>query len=85
MKKISILVFSSALFVSCSSQDPFCDCLDATDSMNKYTEKLMSRQATEEEAEKVKELRTLKNEACKAFETMDGPTMLQKKEACEQN
>lgn len=85
MKKFPFIAAITLCLLSCSSQDdPFCDCLNATDNLNDYTEKLMTRQATTEEAEKVKELRTKKDEACKAFETMDGPTMLKKKEACEQ-
>ena len=85
MKKFSLLVGTALCLLSCSSQDDaFCNCLSATESLNNYTEKLMSKQATAEEAEKVKELRNEKDKACKAYETMDGPTMLKKKEACEQ-
>lgn len=78
-------ISASIVLVSCSSKDDaFCDCLSATDSLNNYTEKLMSRQATSAEVKEVKELRQKKDKACEAYETMDGPTMRQKKEACEQ-
>lgn len=76
-------MISLALY-SCSNRDEaFCDCMKAGEELNNFAQKLMEQEATESEAKELKSLRDNKKEACKAYETMDGPTMIEKKKACE--
>lgn len=85
MKK-AILPISVLLLFSCSTpSDPFCDCLEAGEKLNNFSEKLMEGSATEDEATELKQLRDAKKSACEEYETMDGATMREKKAACEEN
>ena len=84
MKIIVSVCLLIALCSSCSTKDAaFCECMSAGEELNNYAQDLLEGDVTEVEATKLKGLRTKKDEACKAYETMDGPTMLEKKEACE--
>jgi hypothetical protein len=56
----------------------------AGEELNDFAQKLMDREATKEEAVKLRALRSKKDTTCKAYETMDGPTMIEKKKTCEE-
>lgn len=84
MKKLTIVALFSIILISCSNRDEaFCDCMSAGEELNNYAQKLMEHEATKTEAQELKVLRDKKQAACKAYETMDGPTMIEKKKACE--
>ena len=84
--KTRIFFISALLLVGCSSNkdQAFCDCLDATEKLNNFSEPFMTKHPTEEEQTKLKDLQKKKDEACSEYETLDGETARQKKEACEE-
>ena len=85
MKIIGSICLSIVLSTSCSTKDAaFCDCMSAGEELNDFAQNLMEGEATEEQASKLKNLRTKKDKACEPYETMDGPTMIEKKKACEE-
>ena len=74
------------MITACSSDkdQAFCDCLEATETLNNYSQPFMTKQPTEDEQAKLKDLQKKKEDACVEYETLDGETARQKKEACEQ-
>ena len=74
-----------SIATSCSNKDAaFCECMSAGGGVDDYAQDLMEGEATKEQATKLKDLRTKKDIACASYETMDGPTMIEKKKACEE-
>lgn len=82
MKK---LVFLSIILVSCSSNDSFCDCLEAGENLNEFSATLFEDEPTLADKEKLKELRNKKDKACEAFSTMSGEELLKRKKNCTDN
>lgn len=82
--KNTVLLFGLTLFtaISCSQKDPICDCIKASDELNKETKALFTHTPTEKDVKKVKELRKKKKKACVDFQEMSGKEMLKRKETC---
>ncbi len=78
--------FASAfvfLLFSCSHKDEqFCDCLKAGEELNEYSSKLFDEVITPEIQKKMQELKAKKTTACKNYQKMGGPEMLELKENC---
>lgn len=84
MQKLFLLCSIILVMNACSSRDEaFCKCLKAGDELNTQSKKMLLDQSSSDERKKFKQLRKQKEEACRPYRTMDGPTMLEKKKACE--
>jgi hypothetical protein len=82
MKSISL--FALLFFTACSSKDEqFCQCLNAGQELNRYTQQFFDRMPSSYEEERVKELKGIKSNACKDYQLMSGKIMRQKKVECE--
>lgn len=81
-----VLFISALVLFSCSSDKDtaFCDCLEATETLNNYSQQFMSKTPNETESMKIKDLHAKKDSICATFEMIDGPTAKKKKEACEE-
>lgn len=81
----NILIVSVVFLLSaCNSKDEqFCQCLKAGEELNNFSSTLMQGKITDEKANKLKKLKSDKAEACKDYQTMAGPEMLEKKAACQ--
>lgn len=81
----NLLIISSILILSaCNSKDEqFCECLKAGEELNVFSSSLLQEEITKEKSDKLKNLKKLKTEACKDYQTMDGPEMLKKKAECQ--
>lgn len=81
----NLLIISTILILSaCNSKDEqFCECLKAGEELNVYSSSLLQEEITKEKSDKLKNLKKLKTEACKDYQTMDGPEMLKKKAECQ--
>lgn len=83
MKNI-LIISTICLLSACNSKDEqFCDCLKAGEELNVFSSDLMQGKITKEKADKLKKLKSLKADACKDYQTMSGPEMLEKKAACQ--
>lgn len=72
---------------ACSGDDAekdeqFCKCMEVGDELNKYSAELLERQATAEDAKKMKELRDQSKKECSKYYQMSGEEMLKRKKAC---
>ncbi len=78
-------IFVLAVFCcSCSSgDDAFCECLSAGEELNNETQKFFDTAPSEDDAKRIEELKTKKNEACKNYTMMGGDEMRKLQEACE--
>lgn len=84
MIKTAAILFLSILILSCSSKDiQFCECSSAGETLNEYTQQFFEKTPSDRQLEKLIELKTAKEEACKDYQTMAGEEMRAKKEACE--
>lgn len=85
MQRLFFLCSIILVVSACSSKDEaFCECLKAGEELNTQSKKMLLDQSDSEERKKFKQLRKQKEEACKAYRTMDGPTMLEKKKGCKE-
>jgi len=79
------LIIAALALSACGSKDEqFCECLKAGDELNKVTAKFMTEVPTEKDAEKIQELKSEKNEACKSYTEMSGDEMRKRKADCEE-
>ncbi|MES2800232.1 MAG: hypothetical protein V4638_09475 [Bacteroidota bacterium] len=74
------------LFSACSSEKDqvFCDCMTAGEELNNHSKKLLEGAVTQEMADKQQVLLKTKKEKCKNYQTMSGPEMQKRKEACKE-
>ena len=80
MKKTLFFVSVLAIISSCTSKDnQFCTCLKAGEELNAHSVQLFDGNISKEKAEKQQKLIEAKKEACKNYETMTGPEMLERK------
>lgn len=86
---MKVLLFSASLFflfgitlTSCGGKDTICDCIEAGEKLNKESHKLLTKTPTEADAKKMKELKKVKEQKCKDFQTMSGEEMLERKATC---
>lgn len=81
----NLLILSSILILSaCNSKDEqFCECLKAGEALNAFSSTLMQGKITKEKADKLKQLKALKSDACRDYQTMSGPEMLERKADCQ--
>ena len=78
-----ILPFSILILFSCNSRDPkMCDCLDAGDKLNKFSSKLLTKEASQKDVAEMKKLKAEKAKKCADFQMMSGEEMLKKKATC---
>lgn len=84
MKKIVIIVGAIAFLSSCVAKkdEQFCKCLKASDDLNAHSVELFEGDITKVQADKQQDLIKAKKEACKNYETMTGPEMLERKKEC---
>lgn len=84
MQRLILICSLFWIIGACSSKDEaFCNCLKAGEAFNAQSERMLEDQTNPAEREKYKQLRKKKEESCRDYRTMDGPTMLKKKQACE--
>ena len=78
------ILISTLLFVSCSGSkdDQFCKCLKASEELNELSNDVLSGGVDQHKADKLKELKAQKKEACKDYTTMGGKEMLERKSEC---
>ncbi len=73
-----------ALLFSCGTRDTkICDCLEAGESLNKFSSKMMLKDANSADLKEMKKLKENKRRKCVAYETMSGEEMLKLKANCE--
>ena len=84
MNYLRLLSLSLILF-SCSQRDEkFCSCIKDSDSLNTMNQKILSGESINSESIKeVKDQIKRKKDACKEYEYMIGPEMLELKKSCE--
>ena len=85
MKKLSfLLLFAATVLVSCagSRDEQFCKCLKASEDLNALSSELLKGNIDQAKADKLKELKTIKKEACKDYTSMNGKEMLDRKAEC---
>lgn len=82
MSKYILTAFIFCLF-ACSQRDQkMCDCLDSGDKLNKFSSKLLLREASSKDVAEMQKLKADKNKKCKDYQTMSGEEMLKKKATC---
>ena len=84
MNYLHLLSLSLILF-SCSQKDEkFCACIKESESLNNLNKKILSgNRINSESIKKVKDQIKRKKDACKDYEYMTGPEMLELKKSCE--
>jgi hypothetical protein len=84
MNRTFLLIISGliTLFSSCSEPDSICDCIAASDAVNKKSAEVLSKEPTAADESTLKKLRAEKKKKCAAFEDMSGPEMLERKATC---
>lgn len=60
----------------------FCNCIQVTDKLNKYSAELLERSATAEDEKQMKKLKDARTKACKRYYNMSGEEMLKRKAGC---
>jgi hypothetical protein len=81
-----LLLLSLSLFLfSCSQNDDnFCACIQVSESLNTLNQKILRGESINSESIKeVKDQINRKKDACKDYEYMIGPEMLELKKSCE--
>ena len=68
---------------ACSEPDAICDCIAASDAVNKKSSEVLAKEPTAEDESALKKLRAEKKKKCAAFEDMSGPEMLERKATCD--
>lgn len=80
-----ILPFSIFILFSCNTHDQkMCDCLDASEELNKFSAKMLTKEASEKDIAEMKKLRTTKSKKCFEYQVMSGKEMLKRKAECEE-
>ena len=84
MNRIQLLFISglTILFSACSEPDAICDCIAASDAVNKKSAEILKKEPTVADESALKKLRVEKKKKCAAFEDMSGPEMLERKATC---
>ena len=84
MKNLAFCIGLIAFLGACGSgkDEQFCKCLEASDQLNAHSVELFSGSISSEQAEKQQQLIKAKKEACKNYEKMTGPEMLERKKEC---
>ncbi len=78
-----LLISGTFLFTaSCSEPDQICDCIKASDAVNKKSAEVLQKDPTTADETELKKLRAEKKKKCEQFEDMSGPEMLERKESC---
>ncbi len=80
-----LLLFTSLILFSCSQKDEkFCACIKESESLNSLNQKILRGDSINSESIKeVKDQINRKKDACKDYEYMIGPEMLELEESCE--
>ncbi len=69
--------------VACSQKDQkMCDCLDASEELNKFSSKMLTKEANEKDVAEMKKLRASKTKKCFEYQIMSGKEMLKRKAEC---
>ena len=85
MKKTSVLFAIVLIMTSACSgsrDDQFCKCLKASEGLNALSSELMAGDIDQAKADKLKELKRIKKEACVNYTSMSGKDMLECKAEC---
>ena len=81
MKYIYFSIF--ALLISCGEKDTkICDCLEAGESLNKFSSKMMLKEANSSDLKEMKKLKANKSKKCAEYQTMSGEKMWELKANC---
>lgn len=79
-----LFLISGIMLCACTGRDEaFCRCLEAGEELNVQSEKMLKDSSNPAERKKYHDLKRQKEKVCRSFQTMDGPTMIEKKRACE--
>lgn len=82
MKKILIPALLFTL-VACGPKDKkFCECLKLSDQLTEASQEALKNNSSQEVITKIDSLRTIKNDKCADYATLDGETLLKKKADC---
>jgi len=83
--KIFALIILLVLGSSCSSKDEqFCKCLKAGEELDQFSAELFTKDINNEDAKKLKELKSIQKKECANYQTMTGEEMLKLKAECEE-
>jgi hypothetical protein len=77
-----IMLFLADLIFSCAGPDKLCDCIQASDTLTKKSQALLSKKLKYEDIKDFRILQRKKNIKCKTFANMGGKEMMEKKASC---
>lgn len=76
-------IITLLLLSSCEPGDQkMCDCLDSGEKLNRFSAKMLRKEATDADLRKMQTLRADKKKKCAAYQTMSGEEMLKRKQDC---
>ncbi len=79
--KILVVVLVLLTMTSCG-EDKICDCIRSSDSLLKKYQAIDIQNLSESDKKEITRLKKEKKEQCKAYETMSGEEMLERKGTC---
>jgi hypothetical protein len=83
---VLLIVVFAGIISSCSdsaeSDAQFCRCMEAGESLNKFSAELLERTPTAEDAAQMKKLRQASKKECERYYQMSGEELRKKKAAC---
>lgn len=83
MKYVYLLFLVS--FLACESKDTkICDCLKASEKLNKASSKFFMNDFSEKEMKAFQKLKKEKIKKCADYQTMSGEEMIKRKNECDQ-
>ncbi len=83
MKKVMLVSFIFTL-IGCSQKDEkFCECLKIGEELNAFSNEILNKGANDTSSEKLKALKKNKENACQAYQKMDGEKMIELKSQCD--
>lgn len=83
--KMKKLFFVLLTLTACGS-DPdssICECLEAGKKLNEFSSEILSRKINRNDEVKLRKMKSVKEEKCMDFQSMDGKKMLELKKECE--
>ncbi len=81
LRLLAVLGFLCLMTTSCS-EDSICDCIDAGEKFNQFTQKQLDNPGANIDTKEFKRLKDDKVKKCAEFQKMGGPEMLERKASC---
>lgn len=80
----AVVLVAMAVAVQSCGRDKICECIEVGDALNRKSSAVLSKGNPSKADEKILvDLRKKKQAACKQFETMSGPEMMERKASCD--